>query len=359
MDIAVTAGAQDVPSVRAQLDIVQDCSDLRGTFPQNVELKFVYWRHGPANNDVANIVYNALRVAPHFTEADYIAMECALIAHASAEDQYKEYSIINDVLQGRTQGQSTAELYGDMPTSTAFTEAVTIAKILKTLGREQAPIFFPVDVMESVSPIQIDYSKGYDLTEAVVEDTADMRRREEVTIRQLHEQATKISADGKPHQIAVLYGVAHTALSVAASELGAPTKRVFVDKPWKFVNMLVERKLRYQPAESLEIEFEQAEQSRLEGLRLGTLAVNLGTIDAPAPGEINTPDQNAISAKLGYLLLVSKLTKLTKPDRAALDHELRIVAPYMQRGTKVPLLKRGKVDRSVRRLITLADRIRT
>lgn len=278
--------------LRTRLDIVQDCSDLRGTFSQNVELYFLYWKHGKAD-DGTLMAENSQKLAPYCIDADVIAVEVAGSVHKQPARVKKEFEIVNTAIKDATDRisdpdkfrniprKSIDERYGSLPQSAIWHCCVGLFNeilALKGGNLKKAPIFTPIDVMgEPAGPTSPDEWQGF--MHYVTNRAKRLREREAVVIRQLHAEAHELAADGQEHQIAIIYGSAHSAVSVATRELGAKTKRVFID-PGLYTPMdYASRLMRYEgdSADQLQ-QLEEAKRQSLLGSSLLKLSEYLGVV---------------------------------------------------------------------------------
>ena len=258
---------------RQQLDLVKDCAELSGTFPANVELKFIFWAHGNVY-DGESSAQKAARVAPALLEADYIGIEVAGTVHEDPRHVEQEFAVINSLLDKDNQHRKIRDGYGELQPTTALIDSIDLVMRLRKLGRTSTPQFFPFDIFENIAVSDI-RSKFEYLTwdDYIISRARLMRHRENTAIRQFHAQATVLATDGQPHQIAILYGASHTAVSVATQALGAPTSRVFVDRPT--IDMLgqYERAYRYKPAAAVsDSALEKLEVANSFGINLAAVA---------------------------------------------------------------------------------------
>ncbi len=342
--------------MRERLDIVRDCNDLRGTFPQNVELKFAYWTHGSAPDGPQEAALRAERLAPHLMNADRIGFEMAVTAHSSPKDVAKEFTIINSVIANRNPRKRTYEdFYKGFTMTTAMDDAEAIVLALRDRGRDKPPVFFPFDVCEPWDTTKIQKNSIGNIGEVAMVHALELRWRESTTLRQLHSQARKLGHDGKPHQIAVRYGSAHSLTSVAARELGARTSRVFVDKFPVTPTSTLARHMRFHEGEDFSAQTAEADQAKLLGNLLWPLAESLGIKDpTQEPGR---SERITMSAKLGNLILIAGRELLLGDDQTSFMEAVKVLTPFISYGTKVPITKRRSARAALLPLVDLADRL--
>ena len=185
-----------------RLDIVRDCADLEGLFPDNVELDFIFWTHGDEDDP------------PSTTDIRYIARQLKGVDAVGVE--------VAEVGTG---------VLADGESAKAFTE--------KVFG------LFPVDTYAEVEPndepsLLINYM-DHPSDKTLFPWVTNKRHREATVLRQIQERATILASDKGNHRVAILMGSTHSLVSVAAKALGAPTKRTLLDNPVAHVQEIIER----------------------------------------------------------------------------------------------------------------------
>jgi hypothetical protein len=351
------AQSTEIP-MRQRLDIVRDCSDLRGTFPQNVELKFIYWTHGAPPKDKEAALADSQRLVPHLMDADRVGFEIAATAHKSKKDVAKEFNIINDIVSGRSpQKRTYDEFYKGFLMTTAIDSAEAVTQLLKEGGRTKPPVFFPFDVCEPWDTERVSTATSTlgEIGEAAKSLAAECRWREGTTLRQLHQLAKKLGHDGKQHQIAVLYGSAHSLTSVAARELGAKTSRVFVDKYADTPTSTLAKYMRFHEGEDFSVQTAEADQAKQLGNLLGPLA-ELLEIEDPTQKPGRSPGLT-MTGKLGSLILLASRNLLLGEDATTFIESIKTLTPFIAYGTEVPLPKRQEVRAAMQPIVDLADRL--
>jgi hypothetical protein len=338
-----------------ELDIVGDCGNLKGKFPSNVAIKFIFWSHGTLA-DGNNYTANAARLAPHCLQADLIAQELAYTAHATPQDVQHEYRLINDCVAGRNKHKTLKEIYGDLSVTQALGSCLGLATAMTQLGRTKPARFVGIDEMRHDNSLHDMSSGGVpDFQGDSVHFAALLRRREAIAIRQLYDQAHQLGADGRPHQIAIIYGAQHTAVSVATRRLGATTSRVFVDKPLFEVSVQLARALRYKPETAVAPEYGPATAAIDQGSLILALAQQLGLTETDQATK--TRVDATCHTKLGLLCLRATKGLLTKPDRLAFKAGLDAVEPFLAGSKRIPLTKRRAVKRAVQQVIKLSENL--
>lgn len=336
--------------MRCRLDILQDCADLQGTFPKNVELKFIYWEHG-GEDDGETPEDKASRLAAHCMSADRIGCEVATTFRSDPREVQQEYKIINDIIAGRKPNKTIDEMYGKLEgASSSLFFSLALDRAMKARGRRKSPKFFPFDKFEFIQDVEKDVILD-GLSAKAQHRVAGIRDRENHALRQLFYQAKMLGRDGRQHQIAVIYGAYHTPVSVAARELGANTTRIFVDKPSFSVNISLERELRYQNLDELNPPVNAYESAERIGFLMRTIAADMGIKQKKGL------DQPSHFSTLGALVLKDFRGVLLPEDKKNFNSNCQVIEPYLPYGTRVPILKRRVVKKALRQLVTLAEKL--
>jgi azurin len=165
-------------SPRVELDIVRDCSDLAGDFPNNVELKFVYWTHGKFS-DWKSQEEKATRLAPYCLQADRIAIEIASTAHVDSRDVHHELRIINDIVAGKNKHKTVEQSYDGLMQTQVLGFCMQMTLAMHKLGRTKPPKFLAVDLLDNPDARALRHSKtiGAGLVDKAIIDSADLRHR--------------------------------------------------------------------------------------------------------------------------------------------------------------------------------------
>ncbi len=228
-------------SAAQELDIVRDNERLR--FPQNVEIKFVYWAH-----TIANIP----KVAPHLVGADAITWEMAGIDTPEGLNQHQAGKRFEKAANHIVQGIATEDEVQYIDGYSRFSRK----KVEMIAGLPKRPRIYLVDdyagrtkdddeLSQSAFSHRLYEGDEY-VRDMIAHDAGYMVEREDLTLRQLAVVANRLGKDGKPKQLAVLYGAGHRELSVAVRELGGNVTRVFTNEFYedRVVNVVV-KMMRY------------------------------------------------------------------------------------------------------------------
>lgn len=297
------------PSMGPSLDLVRDCSDLDGTFPANVDLKFIYWRHGQRAQDYATenvqMDTNAVKLAPHLLDADVIGTEVHSSAHESPEGVYAEFEIINKMISGMVRHNTSdptqvftqrqiRNMYKNVCQTYYSHECVKLATAIWAHTGIKELQFFPFDKMSPKTRAVDDKpanksdaaatngKEPSNLEEYLLNELVDYRDRESLALRQIHTEATDLAEDEKPHKMAIIYGAMHTPVSVAARQLGANVERVFLDGTPNIVSWLIVRQLRYaQDPKEIKSIIDQGEKAIGEGILIMKIAESSGNPPDP------------------------------------------------------------------------------
>lgn len=348
-------GAACLPA-QYQLDIVRDCADLNGQFPENVELKFVYWEHGEFDGKTGESNGTPYKkVSQQLLESDYVAMEVAEITF-DVDDadgfMIRQFDILNEWVDGRRKADTIQELYGGgVVSSTAWIAATFATDVMETTGR-RPPYFVPVDAY--ANPVKIlNTDKDVELSiEDIILCVAEDRQREAVTVRQLHNYAHQLASDGKNHQIAVIYGTSHSHLSVGMRTLGAPVKRVVVGKIDNNPYAELARILRYTDDEvAITRELEIARGSLRDATNFTRLCKNLGT------ASVNGQLEEVYSPEFEWLFYRAAKNTLTPKDQKAFNEQLAVILPHLDSEKRPKRSKRKSSKKASLELINLAFKI--
>lgn len=346
----------DTTPMQERLDIVQDCIDLKDKFPQNVKFNFVLWRHGMDFDSKEEFDANNKRLAKYCAESDFIAFEVASTVHKSKNDVRRETTIINSLLQYKGEDRLPIEMiYGDVPITTTSGFCTVLAKELLSYT-DKIPFFIPIDIqiLTDKTLDEIDKNQIEKMT----------RIREATVIRQLHEIANKVSKDGEEHQIAVIYGNAHSQIAVATRALGAPIKRVFVDKKRNSARSIISNLSRYNMNEDesrkAETVISIAKEAIYNTFNIMFLGATLELIKLPS--EIKSESEEYINTASNLEMLSFRAFNgyLTPEQKNVYEKSINYISPYLEIDSlynNPSILKAYRLRRSVRRLITLADEI--
>ena len=330
------------------LDTVRDCGDLAGTWPPSVKLKFVLWEHG--DSDTFHLASNTARLGRYLQGAALVALEDATgtVYHRSKEDTDQEYALINDVIAGRLSRASYLELPVGQVRPLTLDNVLGIVQGLQAVGTpaDALPQFVPVDIYHDDDDPKSDDESARGPS-GPAEMVTWMRRRENVTIRQLHGLAQRLAGCDEPKEIAVVYGTAHSLLPVATRTLGAPTSRVFVDEWRNSDNEYVEHAIRFAPDDAVPVvALALAKAARFRSYPVFMLAQKWG---AHATGQEVTKTEFAVCHDLGLLCVRAGRQNLTTNQRQRFAADMAIIAEQ-------PDLFR-KQDRPQERYVQAAERL--
>jgi hypothetical protein len=250
-----------------RLDIVRDNADLADKFPQNVSFRFVFWRHGLANERTPDY-YKAL--TPHLIGSDVACIEEVWdqSRKEDGESTRRDYYNSNLLAAGAVkEGELT-------DADVSITATIIGANIAKEESR--VPIFLPVDaysksLIESLPP---EPGLAVNVVDFIHQNATFSRARESLAIKQIHDYAMTQASKDREVKIALVYGSAHTPLQIALQALGAQTERVFVDKLTYAMSpyLVAERRIRFGDTSV----FEDQNVETLEAITRGTaMAVTL------------------------------------------------------------------------------------
>lgn len=234
-----------------RLDIVRDCADLEGLFPDNVELDFIFWTHGdeddpPSTTDIRYIARQLKGVDAVGVEVAEVGTGVLADGESAKAFTEKVFGLANLVFRDSA---SDDELNQYMRTSGAAS-SLTLTDfhdelIQAGLAANEMPEFFPVDTYAEVEPndepsLLINYM-DHPSDKTLFPWVTNKRHREATVLRQIQERATILASDKGNHRVAILMGSTHSLVSVAAKALGAPTKRTLLDNPVAHVQEIIER----------------------------------------------------------------------------------------------------------------------
>jgi len=342
---------------RLNLDIVQDSRELDGNFPQNVDLKFLFWNHAYLSKPLHEGRNDIYRIAEHLDNTDILAMEVA----GSATDEDKERGVETvdrelDLLNKYNKSDKQKkfanffEETGLKNCSNILSMALFLSLDLRNKGVEKLPLFVPIDIwkdgaIDTNKMIQKSHIQTFE--ERAQTDAAFFRYRERTALKQLNNYAVKLSKDGKKHQISILYGANHTLLSVAAQILGAPVERVFLDPPLLDAVSMAERSIRLNHGNLRKDEIDTYEKACKLGVYLGSEALRLGVIN----DEKTVPTIVALET----LCLRSIQKSLTPSQDDRFKQEMDKFRAYEAKNPK--LFNKKKVKNAISELFALAYEI--
>jgi hypothetical protein len=323
------------PSFLDSMDLIRECADLQGTFPENVELKFVFWTHETAE-DIETSSEKMTRVAPHFLDADLICLEITESPQANpAKDVSTEFDIVNRYIHGLIDRDELSQEYHEQGiwVTNAYTHATVVADALETMDASKKPLFGPIDIYADQDYVQFMDAEIKTYEEFVARHVAETLYRESTVLRQLNIYANYLARDTKAQQIAVLYGARHSLIAAAARVLGAPTSRVFVNKPMVSPHNYLTSRLR----------FEIDEQTKQIETKKAQKAYNMSCVIPTEPLIPNLPENEGrlppiLAAKtrgeFGMLCLRSLQGTLTGAQAHALRYNFTAVLPRNKRAIK-------------------------
>lgn len=337
----------DSIGAKYNLDTVRDCIDLQGTFPENVELKFVLWSHGTYDGAQWNGQDDLELLAAHLEDADWVALETVNAENdlATWERVARESMTVNECFAGKRSG--TMKEIVDSDTVTTFAEtALSLGDSIYT-RTGKVPFFFPVDNFDNSIMLQLSkYESG--TVASRIPFAIDMRHREALTLRQLHSHAMDLSVDGQAHQIGVVYGAMHSLLPVAARTLGAPVSRVFVSKQTPEVTDTLSHIIRFSLDEEQKLnEVNLAEKAIRAATVTGLLLAKLRILPANVDGLID-------ARPLSWLFYRDIKNTLPPRESKLLIDSVETLSPAKNVDKKMGPLKKRKLQLAGKKLIDLA-----
>jgi len=337
---------------RKNLDIVQDCMDLDGKFPQKVELKFILWNHGDQFDPNDDNLYELRHLAEYFVGADIVALEVAHIIGGDNYDLQADYDDLNNYNSGVI---TKEEFYSKVKKGT-FISDVALATSVELKGSGlKLPKFVAVDAWREdqgrdKESLLNDMYSIVDLSykERMNKGSEEFRRREAITVRQLHQLAEGLSIDGNDHTIAVLYGAAHSLLAVGLQSLGAPVNRVFLAKPPTHIEHQAIRKNRFGSMTEEDVNYYEMVNDRV--LSMISMGRRLGLFKGDK-GEGDNSPLNVFNS-LEALCFGGLQKTLSLNRQKEFEKELAVIEPYL--GKKPSHSSKKKIIGSLRQLINLS-----
>lgn len=223
------SGSADIFDPR-DLDLVHD--NPRLTFPEDVELNFVFWRHTPEGMPY---------LKRHLLGADAIAMEVFSLS-ASVEGHEEVISMAN--MGRRVEKQinryvSEKPIKGDLKALRSYGgycwEMAQLASSLPAKPR----VYFVDDYANNSGDSEMQRLKSktdgplFDVDEQRLSDLLEFIgdcsfEREALVLEKLSRIAFGLSKRGPGRQVAVIYGAAHNLMAVAAKQMGAQVTETYV-----------------------------------------------------------------------------------------------------------------------------------
>lgn len=290
----------------AELDLVQANQGLY--FPPNVELNFLYWTHS---------VENIPSLEPHLQSADAIVDEVAHIDAGQGHVPKSAGKRLEKAMNHAVQGIATSDETRFISSYSRYVRDKV--DLFKRLPRK--PRLYLVDDYAGTTPEKqafTDRALGYTLLEG--EDYAkdnlefyvdQMFEREHITLNQLSAIAIRLGKSGDEKVLAAPYGSRHTALSVAARELGANVHRRFLqDRTPDTVVDVIAKLIRYNVLPPL------------EDTSAEDFATFLAAISIDAALDHQRSDHYAITSAAAVLKTVSELKPSIRRELMEKAHEI-------------------------------------
>ena len=350
------------------LDIVRDCSDLAGTFPDNVEIKFVLWQHGQYLRDEDGKPYKTgdplTSLVPHLIGADIVAKEMAVTDFADSKRETEEnFDVVNEIIDGRRRGGTIRELLGEeYARSTISYDLIHLWEGIAKAGATKPTYFTAVDSYGGEVP-EPDWATLAATTMVTGVDYAlelnkYHRQREALVLRQLNLLANAMAEDGQPHVLAAVFGTMHDTLPIATRTLGAKTSKVYVSGALRDPDSYLRKMLRFS-------DDPEVIKALTDIYNMGSVAMN-GIFrlsednDLDVTGLLTGKDFNGAQKVLGHLfakVAAQQMTgkrKLTANQLRMFEDNYKVLEEYTDSTDLIPEDRKSSAIAAMTQILNLA-----